>query len=90
MLRLHLILYHHIIYVDLNIFVQLRFKYPSYHSLISRPHILQPKGHHIVMIIPCGCNERSLLLIIQSQRYLVISLESIQEAHSRVARSCTH
>ena len=42
------------------------------------------------MIIPCGCNERSLLLITSSQGYLVVSLESMQEAHPRMTRSCIH
>ena len=64
MLGLHLTLYYHIVYVDLNIFSQLRLEHPSHHSLVSRPCVLQPKGHHFVMIIPCGRNKRSLLLII--------------------------
>ena len=63
-LGFHLTLYYHIIYVDLNIFAQLRLEYPGHHSLISRPCILQPKGHHFIMIIPRGRNERSLILII--------------------------
>ena len=90
MLGLHLTFYHHIIYVDLNVLAQLWFEHPGHYSLINRPHILQPKRHHFLMIIPYGCDERSLLLIILSQGYLVVSLESIQEAHPRMARGCIH
>ena len=68
-LRLYFSLYHHIVYVDLNIFAQLRFKYLGHHPLISRPCILQSKRHHFVMIIPSRHNESSFLLL---------SLESIQ------------
>ena len=89
-LELHLTLYHHIIYVDLDVLAQLWFEHPGHHSLIRRPCILQPKRYHFQMIIPCGCNERSLLLIAQRQGYLVISLESIQEAHLRMACGCIH
>ena len=81
MLRLYFSLYPHIVYVDLNIFAQLRFKHPGHHPLISRPCILQFKMHHFVMIIPSRHNESSFLLI---------SLESIQEAHLRMAYNCIH
>ena len=89
-LGLHLTLYHHIVYVDLNIFAQLWFEHPGHHSLVIKPCILQLKGHRFLMIIPCGRNERSLLLITQSQWYLVISLKNIQEVHLGMARSCIH
>ena len=65
-LRLYFTLYHHIIYVDLHIFDQLRFEHPGHHPLISRLYILQSKGHHFVMIIHSKRNESSFLLIIQS------------------------
>ena len=40
MLELYFTLYHHIIYVHLNIFSQLRLKHPDHHPLVSRPCIL--------------------------------------------------
>ena len=89
-LELHLTLYHHIVYMYLNVLAQLWFEHPGHHSLISRPCILQPKRHYFVMIIPCGCNKRSLLLITLSQGYLVVSLESIQKNHSMMACGCIH
>ena len=39
------------------------------------------------MVVPDGGNKSSLLLIVQSQRYLVIALEGIQKAHSRMVDS---
>ena len=77
MLGLHLALHHHIIYVDFNILAKLRFKHPSYQPLISGSCILQFKGHHLVMVIPSGCNKSSLLLITQSQWYLMVPLKGI-------------
>ena len=90
MFGLHLTLYHHIVYVDLNVLALLWFEHPCHHSLISGPRIFQLEGHHFVMIIPCECNEGSLLLITSSQGYLVVSLKSIQEAHLRMARGCIY
>ena len=40
MLELYFTLYHHVIYVHLNIFAQLRLKHPDHHPLVSRPYIL--------------------------------------------------
>ena len=39
------------------------------------------------MVVPNRGNKSSLLLIVQGQRYLVITLEGIQEAHPRMAKS---
>ena len=39
------------------------------------------------MVVPNGGNKSSLLLIVQGQRYLTITLEGIQKAHPRMANS---
>ena len=39
------------------------------------------------MVVPNRGNKSSLLLIVQGQRYLVITLEGIQEAHPRMVKS---
>ena len=88
MLRHHLTLHHHIIYIDLNILVQLWLKHLSYHSLIGKPCILQTKVHHFVVVISNRSDKSCLLLITQGQWYLMISLEGIQKAHPRMAYSC--
>ena len=36
------------------------------------------------MVVPDRGNKSSLLLIVQDQRYLMITLEGIQEAHPRI------
>ena len=90
MLRHHLTLHHHIIYIDLDTLAQLRFKHSSHHSSIGRPCIFQTKGHHFVMVISCRGDKSYLFLIIQSQWYLVVSLEGIQKTHPMVAYNCIH
>ena len=87
MLRNHLTFYYHIIYVNLNVFLQLQLEHPCHHSLIWGSCILQIERHHFVMVVLDRGNKSSLLLIVQSQRYLVITLEGIQKAHSRMADS---
>ena len=87
MLRNHLTFHYHIIYVDLDVFPQLRLEHPCHHSLICGSCILQTERHHFVMVILDKGNKSSLLLIIQSQRYLVITLEGIQKARPRMADS---
>ena len=87
MLRNHLTFHYHIIYVNLNFFPQLRLEHPCHHSLICGSCILQTERHHFVMVILDKGNKSSLLLIIQSQRYLVITLEGIQKARPRMADS---
>ena len=39
------------------------------------------------MVVPDRGNKSNLLLIVQGQRYLMITLEGIQEAHPRMADS---
>ena len=39
------------------------------------------------MVVPDGGNKSSLLLIVHGQRYLMITLEGIQETHPRMADS---
>ena len=87
MLRNHLTFYHHIIYVNLDIFPQLRLEHPCHHSLICGSCILQPEWHHFVMVVSDRGNKSSLLLIVQGQRYLMITLEGIQKAHPRMVDS---
>ena len=87
MLRNHFALYDHIIYINLDIFPQERLEHPCHHSLISGSCVLQPEWHYFVMVVPNKSNKSRLLLIVQGQRYLVITLESIQETHPRMADS---
>ena len=42
------------------------------------------------MIIPNGSDERCFLLIVKGQWYLMVSLKSIKETHSRMTYSCMH
>ena len=42
------------------------------------------------MVVPNRGNKSNPLLIVQSQRYLVITLEDIQKAHLRMANSGIH
>ena len=42
------------------------------------------------MIIPNRSNKSSFLFIVQGQRYLMITLESIQETHPRMADSSVY
>ena len=84
MLRNHLTFHHHIIYVNLDVFPQLRLEHPYHHSLICGSHILQTEWHHFVMIVPDRGNKSSL---VQGQRYLMITLKGIQKAHPRMADS---
>ena len=87
MLRNHLTFHYHIIYVNLDVFLQLSLERPYHHYLICGSCILQTEQHHFVMVVPDRCNKSSLLLIVQSQRYLVITLKGIQKAHPRMANS---
>ena len=66
MLGLYFTLYHHIIYIHLNSFAQLRIKHLGYHPLTGRPYIFQSKGHYFVVIIPSGCKKNNIFLIFQS------------------------
>ena len=66
MLGLHFTLYHHIIYIHLNIVAQLRIKHPGHHPLVSGPCILQSKGHYFVVVISNGCKKTGLFQIVQS------------------------
>ena len=87
MLRNHLTFHHHIIHVDFDVLSQLRLKHPCHHSLICGSCIFQIKWHNFVMVVPDRGNKSSLLLIVQGQRYLMITLEGIQEAHPRMTDS---
>ena len=46
--------------------------------------------HHFVVLISSGDDKSCLLLITQSQWYLVVPLESIQKAPLRMAYCCIH
>ena len=85
MLRNHLTFHHHIIYVDFDVFPQLRLKHPYHHSLICGSCILQTEWYYFVMVVLDRGNKSSLLLIVQGQRYLMIALEGIQETHPKMA-----
>ena len=87
MLQNHFAFHHHIIYINLNFFPQLRLEHPCHHSLISGSCVLQPEWHYFVMVVPNRGNKSRFFLIIQGQRYLMITLEGIQETHPRMADS---
>ena len=90
MLRHYLTLYHHVIYIHLNILTHLGFEHLSHHPLICRFSIFQAERHHLVMVIPNGSDKRRFLLIVKSQWYLMVALESIKETHSRMTYRCVH
>ena len=75
MLRNHLTFHHHIIYVDFDVLPQLWLKHSCHHSLICGSYIFQTEWHYFVMVVPDKGNNSSLLLIVQVQRYLMITLE---------------
>ena len=77
MLGNHLTFHHHIIYVDFDVLPQLRLKHPRHHSLIYGSCIFQTEWHYFVMVVLDKSNKSSLLLIVQGQRYLMITLEGI-------------
>lgn len=77
-----------IIYVSLYIPSQLLLEHLSDHSLIGRPYVLQLEGHDFVMKITCKGDKRSFLLILRSQCYLMVPLESIKKTHARMFESC--
>ena len=85
--RNHLTFHYHIIYVNLDVFPQLQLEHPCHHSLICGSCILQTEWHYFAMVVPYRGNKSSLLLIVQGQRYLMITLESVQETHSKMADS---
>ena len=66
MLRLYFTLYHHIIYIHLNISTQLRLEHLGHHPWVGRPYIFQPKRHYFVVIIPSRCKKSSLFVIVQN------------------------
>ena len=77
MLENHLTFHHHIIYVDFDVLPQLRLKHPCPHSLIYGSCIFQTEWHYFVIVVLDKSNKSSLLLIVQGQRYLMITLEGI-------------
>ena len=88
MLGHYLTLHHHVIYIHLNILTHLCFKHLGHHPLIRRSSVFQTERDHLVMIIPNGSDKRRSLLIIKGQWYLMVSLESIKETHSRMSYRC--
>ena len=63
-LKHHLALHHHVIYIDLNTLAQLRLKHLSHHPLIGRSCIFHAKGHYFVMVVSSGSDKGYFLLII--------------------------
>ena len=64
--RFLLALYHHVINIHFSRMPNFVPEQPHHHSLICHPGILQPKGHHGVMIISVGRYECRLLLVLSS------------------------
>ena len=90
MLGHYVTLHHHVIYIHLNILTHLCFEHLGHHPLIRRSNIFQAEMHHLVMVIPNGGDKRRFLLIIKGQWYLMVSLESIKETHSRMTYRSVH
>ena len=90
MIGLYLALHHHIIDVNFYFFPLLRLKYPGHHPLIGSLSILQTKGHYLIVIISSRSDKSYLLLVIHSQRYLMVPLKGIEKTHPRMAHSCIH
>ena len=78
-LRHHLALHHHVIYIDLNTPTQLWFKHLSHHLLIGGSRIFQVKRHHFVMEISSGSDESCLFLNILG----LVVFDGILERHLR-------
>lgn len=81
---------HHVINVDLHRVPDLIFEHLGCHSLVHGSCILHPKRHHNLLIISPRRYEGGLLLILECQGDQIISLESVQETHSRVSVHCVH
>ena len=90
MLKYYLTLHHHVIYIHLNILTHLCFEHLGHHPLIRRSSVFQTERHHLVMVIPNMSDKRRFLLIVKGQRYLMVTLESIKEAHPRMAYRCVN
>ena len=90
MIGFYLALNYHIIDVNLNVFPQLWLKHPSHHPLIGSPSILQPKRHHLIVIISNRSDKSYFLLIIHSQGYLMVPLKGIEKTHLRMVHRCIH
>ena len=88
MLRHYLTLHHHIIYIHLNILIHLCFEHLGHHPLIRRSSIFQTERRHLVMVISNRGDKLRFLLIVKGQWYLMVTLESIKEAHPRMAYRC--
>ena len=88
MLGHYLTLHHHVIYIHLNILTHLCFEHLGHHPLIRRSSVFQTERHYLVMVIPNRGDKRRFLLIVKDQWYLMVSLESIKEAHPRMAYRC--
>ena len=88
--RCYLTFYYHVINVGLNALLELWLEHSSHHSPVCGPLDLQAERHHFVMVVSNGSEKGCLFLVVRDQCYLMVSLESIQEAHSGVACSCIH
>ena len=86
----YLTLYYHVINVGLNALPEMWLEHPSHHSLVYGTSILQAKRHDFVMVVSNGSESGCFFLVVHNQCYLMVSLESIQEAHSGVAYGCVY
>ena len=69
MLRHHLTLYHHVIYIDLNALTQLWLKHSGHHSLVGGPCVFQTKRHHLIMVVSNGSDKSCLFLVVCGKWY---------------------
>ena len=65
MLKHHLTLHHHVVYIDFNTHAQLWLKHSRYHLLLGRPCVFQTKEHYFVVVVSNGNDKSCLLLIVQ-------------------------
>ena len=78
-------LHQHVIYIHLHRHSYFLLEHPVYQPLISSSRILEPKGHHTIVIGSLPCNERGLFLVIWIHADLVVAGESIHETEEFMA-----
>ena len=69
---------------------ELWLKHTSHHFMVCGPRVLHTERHDFVMVVFDGSEKGCFFLVARSQCYLMVSLESIQEAHSGVACGCIY
>ena len=90
MLVFHLGGDHHVVHVCLDIPPYHGRKYSVHQSLVGRPCILEPEGHHFVAVAGELCHECRLAFVPRMHANLVVPRESIQEAKESTPRGIVY